>query len=220
MKNRTMDRQPARGRRIREFLTGRVNRGVLFRLALVLLVIGLGATLAVESRGNATRDLHWSNPQWGLPMNLPDSSNFFMLTPEVYRSAQPTAEALRAYEKLGIKTVINLRGEHSDRDLIRGTDLTLVEVPMRSDIIPDDKVIAVLKVMKDEPGPFLVHCQHGANRTGVILAMYRMVFENWSREQALDEMINGGYGFHRGNEAIIKYIQTVDLNKIRSALAS
>ena len=44
-------------------------------------------------------------------------------------------------------------------------------------------------------GPVLVHCKHGADRTGCIVALYRIVFQSWSKEAAIDEMHNGGYGF-------------------------
>ncbi|HET8706279.1 MAG TPA: hypothetical protein VFM46_08265, partial [Pseudomonadales bacterium] len=54
-------------------------------------------------------------------------------------------------------------------------------------------------------------CQHGADRTGVMSAMYRMVEQGWSKQEALDEMINGGYGFHPLWSNIIDYIKQVDI---------
>ena len=73
--------------------------------------------------------------------------------------------------------------------------------------------------MKDpERGPYLVHCQHGADRTGTMVAMYRMVIQGWSREKAVDELVNGGYGFHPMWKNILEYLQNVNVEKIQSAV--
>ncbi len=42
----------------------------------------------------------------------------------------------------------------------------------------------------------LVHCYHGADRTGLVVAMYRVIYQGWSLDAARSEMIDGGYGFH------------------------
>lgn len=42
----------------------------------------------------------------------------------------------------------------------------------------------------------VVHCWHGSDRTGAVIAAYRIVQQGWSQHDAIDEMINGGYGFH------------------------
>ncbi len=41
----------------------------------------------------------------------------------------------------------------------------------------------------------LLHCYHGSDRTGASVAMYRIIFQNWSTTDALAEMKHGGYGF-------------------------
>ncbi|UQZ89182.1 protein-tyrosine-phosphatase [Deltaproteobacteria bacterium Smac51] len=156
------------------------------------------------------------DPRWARPVSLPGSSNLFEVTPDFYRSAQTDAEAFKEYEKFGIKTVINLRAFHSDRDEVRGTGLNLIEVPIHTWSIEDDEVIAALWHIKNEPGPVMLHCWHGADRTGTVVAIYRMAFQGWSREEALDELINGGYGYHSIWKGIPKYIRSVDIDKIKA----
>ena len=87
--------------------------------------------------------------------------------------------------------------------------------------VRDEHVVRVLKILRDRSrGPFLVHCQHGADRTGLMMAMYRMVEQGWSREDAMREMTQGGYGFHKTWRNIVRYVQRVDVDKIRAGLVA
>lgn len=156
---------------------------------------------------------------WAKSVTLEHAENFYQVTEELYRAAQPTAAAMRTYEDYGIRTVINLRSFHSDEDEIAGTNLVLVELPTHAwKDFSDDYVIEVLQAIRKAQKPVLLHCQHGADRTGMIIAMYRIVEQGWSREAALDEMRNGDYGFHSIWQNIPDYIKSADIEKIRAAL--
>lgn len=156
---------------------------------------------------------------WAQPVELDASENFFKVTDDLYRAAQPTAAAMQAYEKFGIRTVINLRGFHSDKDEMAGTNMRLVELPTHTWAADDDEyVAAVLQAIRQAEKPVLVHCQYGADRTGMVMAVYRMVEQGWNREAALDEMLNGGFGFHSVWINISDYVRNVDIDKIRQLL--
>jgi Protein tyrosine/serine phosphatase len=181
-----------------------------FLLAMLLLLITAASPARAEDKPRDSR--------WAQPVALPQADNFYRVTPNLYRAAQPDAQAFREYESFGIKTVINLRANHSDKKKLAQTGLKLIEVPIDTWSLDDGEVIAVLRHIRNEPGPILVHCQHGADRTGTIMAMYRIIFQGWSREEALDEMINGGYGYHSIWTNLPKYIRGADLNRIRAVL--
>jgi protein tyrosine phosphatase (PTP) superfamily phosphohydrolase (DUF442 family) len=156
---------------------------------------------------------------WAAPVQLADSDNFFRVTEHLYRSAQPSAKGMRAYERFGIQTVINLRGFHSDVDEVRGTELTLLEIPTHTwDADKDEFTINALQAIRDSEKPVLVHCQHGADRTGLVIAAYRVVEYGWSKAEAVDELRNGGFGFHSIWQNIPEYIEQLDVEKIRNAL--
>jgi len=123
--------------------------------------------------------------------------NLHSLDDGVYRGAQPTAEGFRNLWNRGIYTVINLRSAHSDRDLIRGTGLAYFEIPMRPWDVDERKIRKFLKIILT-PGirPVFFHCEHGADRTGVMAAAYRVAVHCWSVEVAIDEMVYGPFGFH------------------------
>ena len=156
------------------------------------------------------------NPDWAQPVTLKDSDNFFKVAPCLYRSAQPSADAMKQYEAMGIRTVINMRALHSDNDEAEGTSLILQRVPINTWHIEDEDVVSVLTLLRTAQRPILLHCQHGADRTGLMMAMYRIVEQGWTKEAALDEMQNGGYGYHSIWTNIVEYIEEVDVERIRS----
>jgi protein tyrosine/serine phosphatase len=87
--------------------------------------------------------------------------------------------------------------------------------------ITRDGIISALKLIKSAEGrgPVLVHCKHGADRTGVVIAMYRILYQGWTKEQAVDEMENGGYNFHSIFINIPNFIKNANIADYKRALA-
>jgi protein tyrosine/serine phosphatase len=165
----------------------------------------------------------WSrDASWAVPLTLEGVPNLNRVAPNLYRSAQPTAEGFRAAENsLKLRAVLDLRSLHSDEDLIKGTQIRVNAVPMNAWSINTDDVIVALKVIKaaEAKGPVLVHCRHGADRTGVVIAMYRIVYQGWTKQQALDEMEHGGFNFHSVFANIPSFVQKADIAAYKRALA-
>lgn len=155
---------------------------------------------------------------WAQPINISAPENLYKVDDHLYRSGQPGKKGMKALERLGIRHVLNLREFHSDDDEAAGTNLKLHRVAMNAGLIKDEDIISALKVIKDADGPILVHCWHGSDRTGTVVAMYRIVFQNWSKAQALEELVSGGYGYHAVYANIPKYIEKVDPDHIRKVL--
>ncbi len=63
--------------------------------------------------------------------------------------------------------------------------------------------------------PILVHCQHGADRTGVMSVIYRVAVQGWSKEEAIREMVKGGINYHEIWINIPPWIRKLDIEKIR-----
>ena len=159
--------------------------------------------------------------QWAEPIDLAGVSNLYRISPLLYRSEQPTALGMRNLEKLGIRTVINLRAFHDDRDEVKGTSLRTERVKMLTWDIDDEHIIEVMRMLKKtENGPFLIHCQHGADRTGVMSAMYRVLEQGWTPDDALKELTNGGYHYHAMWKNIVRYVRSVDVVKLRESIDS
>ena len=184
----------------------------LVLLMVLLCLTGGGAFAASAPEADRPSD-------WARPVELPGSDNFYQVSDELYRAAQPDDNAMAAYDAYGIRTIINLRGFHSDKDEVKGTKLILVEIPVHTWKAGDDKVaVAALQAIRDAEKPVLVHCQHGADRTGLVIAMYRIVEQGWTREKALEELRNGGYGYHSIWRNIPEYLESVNIDAVRRAL--
>jgi protein tyrosine/serine phosphatase len=79
----------------------------------------------------------------------------------------------------------------------------------------DEDVIRWLQVVTDKSKqPIFVHCQHGADRTGTMVAIYRIIVEGWSKEEAIKELTEGGFGFHSIWDELVDYIQKLDVDEI------
>jgi len=157
--------------------------------------------------------------QWAIPIKMTGVDNLHKINDGLYRSAQPTKEGMMNLERMGIKRIINLRSFHSDSDELKGTALLNDALSVKTWHIEDEDVIRVLRILrKKENGPFLIHCQHGADRTGVMSAMYRIVVQGWSKDEAIKEMVDGGYGFHSMWSNIIQYVINVDVDMIKGEL--
>ncbi|UCG57389.1 MAG: tyrosine-protein phosphatase [Phycisphaerales bacterium] len=192
--------------------------------ALAVIMVGISAGgYVVLSRfdfaGSSTRGPQIQDQPsrtWAQPVELPGLPNLHKVSEDLYRGAQPTAEGMQQLKNLGVKTIINLRSLHSDRDEIGETKLRYVHIRMTPLGAEDEDVIRFLRVIADANStPAFVHCQRGADRTGLMCAIYRIVVQDWSKADAIEEMTNGGFGFYEGWENLIEYINDLNIAEIR-----
>jgi protein tyrosine/serine phosphatase len=155
---------------------------------------------------------------WASRVEICHLKNFYKLNDSIYRSEQPDEVDFVCLGRFGIKSVLNLRSHHLDSCLLDGTTIKPFTVKMVANNFTDNEIIQSLRILRNGPKPIVVHCLHGSDRTGVVIAMYRIIFENWTREQALDELQNGGYGFHKQYTNINRYINNADLDIIKRSL--
>ncbi|HBX49465.1 MAG: hypothetical protein A2275_16695 [Bacteroidetes bacterium RIFOXYA12_FULL_35_11] len=156
--------------------------------------------------------------KWAKKIQCEYLDNWYKISEDVHRSEQPSKNTFKKLEEAGIKSVLNFRLYHTDNDEAKNTKIDLYHIRMDASKIKDDEVIEALKIMKKAKKPILIHCKHGADRTGVMSAMYRIIEQGWTKQEALDELLNGGYGFHTVFKNIPEYIKNVDIEKIKSKL--
>jgi protein tyrosine/serine phosphatase len=117
---------------------------------------------------------------------------------------------------MGIKTVVNLRSFHSDQSQCAKEKLDYVEIREKAWHAEDEDAVAFLRVITDpDRQPVFVHCHHGSDRTGTMCAAYRIVVQGWSKDAAIREMTDGGYGFHPEWQNLIDYIRKMDVASLR-----
>jgi uncharacterized protein (TIGR01244 family) len=119
--------------------------------------------------------------------------NFHQVNENLYRGAQPQRGGLKKLSELGIKTVINLRGASEDTQKeqaeAEASGMRYFNIPLSALGRPTDEQIerALAIIDSRENWPVFVHCQRGADRTGVVIAAYRISHEQWTGEQAIAE---------------------------------
>jgi uncharacterized protein (TIGR01244 family) len=113
----------------------------------------------------------------------------------IYRGAQPKPEGFDTLRDRGVHTVINLRDDSVSDEQANAekAGLTYVHIPTNAARIEPEKIRQFLAAMQTSPRPVFVHCAVGCDRTGLEVAMYRIVIEKWPRQQAIDELYAHGY---------------------------
>ncbi len=132
----------------------------------------------------------------GNRIKIDDVPNFYRVSESLYRSGQPSREGFNEIAEMGIRTVINLRSFHSDSLLIENLDLNYYSIPMTIIEPDEEQKEQLLKIVSDSTRtPVLIHCFNGSDRTGSMVAYYRILNNGWSNEEALTEMTSGGFGY-------------------------
>jgi len=153
---------------------------------------------------------------WAQPVKLSGVPNLYRVSDELYRGDQPSPQGMQDLKDLGIKTIVNLRSFHSDRDEIGDTGLAYEHITMKAWHPEEKEAVRFLKIVTDpERTPVLVHCQHGADRTGTLVAIYRIAVQGWSKTEAIREMTEGGFGFHRIWSNLPRWIEKLDIDLIK-----
>jgi len=157
-----------------------------------------------------------TNRQWATDVNLEGMPNCHKVSDDLYRGAQPSEEGMRQLEKFGIKTVVNLRAFHSDRDELKDANLGSEHISVKPWHPEDEDVVRFLKIVTDKNRtPVFVHCQYGSDRTGTMCAIYRIAVQGWSKDEAIEEMTKGNFGFHEIWANLVDYIRGLDIEKIK-----
>ena len=124
--------------------------------------------------------------------------NFYQVDGNVYRGAQPDDRGFSYLSKIGVKTVIDLREAdgrgRAEEAVVKGLGMKYVNVPMTGLTPPTRSEISkILRILEDEKaGPVFVHCKRGADRTGAVIASYRIDHDRWDNARALREAMDRG----------------------------
>ncbi|CAI8737346.1 Protein tyrosine phosphatase [Pseudomonas sp. IT-347P] len=183
--------------------------------ALCLSLAALLHGLPAQAEATATaRPADWAQP-------VEVQYNLFQISPTLYRSALPDGGAVPLLKNLRVATVINFLPE-ADSSWLSEPGINQVQLPYRTNHVDDADVLKTLRAIQaaEANGPVLMHCKHGSDRTGLMAAMYRVVVQGWSKEDALSEMTQGGFGDSTHFKDGIRYMMQADIDKLRTALVN
>jgi len=188
-----------------------IMRRVLIGLLLSLLPARSGP-LAAQSTASAGPSAQVIHSAYGEKLKLAGLPNGGKITEALFRGAQPHTEGIEQLKKLGITTIVDLRGEN--RDLVEkekkeaeARGMRFVNIPVSGWSPPSNEQVAqFLSLFSNRKEKVFVHCRFGDDRTGVFVAAYRMSYDGWPAEQAMKEMYFFGFnGFwHPAMKAYIR----------------
>src|SRR5579862_4350247 len=142
--------------------------------------------------------------------------NFQKVNDGFYRGGQPSSDGFRYLASLGVKTVIDLReiGEHSqaqEAEWVEGDGMRYISIPLHGMSAPSDEVVVKILGILNDPaaGPVFVHCRRGADRTGTIVACYRIAHDHWENRKALEEARGMGMSvFERAMQGYVTHYKS------------
>ena len=158
-------------REILEPMAPRNGKFIVLTLSMILFGFAAGAQLATNT-------------------HLP---HFYQVNKSFYRGAQPTQSGIGLLGSLGVKTIINLRdvGEAigDEEQWAAKAGLHYFNLPMKGFGQPPDTLVQKILSLIDDPQnqPVFLHCRRGKDRTGTIVACYRIAHDNWTSRQATKE---------------------------------
>lgn len=152
------------------------------------------------------------------PVSAEGLSNLYQVSPTLYRSAMPEEPGFESLARLNIASVLSLRWDPDPALEPPQSGPRRLHIPIRTWNLDEEHVVAFLKLASDPANqPMLVHCKHGADRTGTMVAVYRIVVQGWSKEDALAEMKSERYGHHWLWSNLRRFIRKMDVERIRQA---
>ena len=141
--------------------------------------------------------------------------NLQIVSDRILRGGQPTDDGFKKLAERGVKTVIDLRwaDEHSiphEKQVVEADGMRFVSVPMKGIGAPTlEQVSQALRALEDSDNwPVFVHCRRGSDRTGTVLACYRISHDHWENQKALAEAKMYGLSrFERAMRGFIEHFQ-------------
>lgn len=157
---------------------------LILRVSAIILIAASGFGLNAQKR-SITKDL----------------PNFYRVNEFLYRGGQPTEAGVKELAKMGVKTIIDLRGADDkakrEESLAQNAGIRFLNKPLNNWFGPQDSTIAEIEKLINAPEnpPVFIHCKRGADRTGTVVAVYRMTHDKWTAQQANDEAKKFGFGW-------------------------
>lgn len=153
--------------------------------------------------------------EWSKPAVQSSVHNLYKVDDKLYRSAQPDSDDFKELNELDIRHDLNLRQYHGDTKYLKEVDIVEYRIPIQPFSMSYEQLVEAVRFIVNAKEPVLVHCRHGSDRTGTVVAGYRIAVQNWDKEDAIDEMIHGGYGHHEIFENLRELLRSLNVEQFK-----
>ncbi len=185
------------------------------RIIYLILSLCILAILINSCKTNISLNNNRQN-NWAKKEELKGLYNLYKIDANLYRSEQPDKVDMTTLKQYGINTIINLRHTRTDKHEAKNVKLNLVHIPINTWTISYDEIVNSIVAINIAKKPVLIHCLHGSDRTGCIAAAYRMTNCGWTKEEAIKEFLEGGFGYHeKWFPNILELINSIDVEKLK-----
>ncbi len=147
---------------------------------------------------------------------LTSIANFHQVDEQLWRGGQPGPEGLKELEDKGIKTIISFCGEESEsgiqeKETAESMGMNFYNLPLSVYQRPSDEIVLSFLdiVLTPDNQPVFVHCSSGRDRTGAMVAVYRILVYDWTIKQAYQEAKKYGFWPYHGTGELHKMIHQI-----------
>jgi uncharacterized protein (TIGR01244 family) len=150
--------------------------------------------------------------------NVTGIDNFAQVDDALYRGAQPSEDGVETLRQQGVRTIINLRDDPNPAEpaWAERAGITYIAIPSKATKVEPAKVAEFLQDVEHAPRPVFIHCRQGRDRTGLDVAVYRIVYQGWTRDAALKDLYDHGYHW-AVFPGIAKYVKSFDPQAVAPA---
>lgn len=151
---------------------------------------------------------------FGADNPAPDIHNFIKVNDHIYRGAEPSAVGVQELGAMGVKIVLDLReagtGAEAEQREVEKLHIKYINLPMKPFSAPTkaemERALSIL--INGGSDSVFVHCRRGKDRTGTVIACYRIQHDGWTNIHALEEAKSHGMSFtERGMRAYILHFK-------------
>jgi tyrosine-protein phosphatase SIW14 len=173
-----------------------------FPLSAAVVLLAAWIPARAQSAGTAEQHSTATPIEAAKKLSVSGVHNAGKVNDSLYRGAQPAKKGFVELKKLGVTAVVNLRtgqqGPAEERKEVESLKMSYVNIPVSGWSPPSNAQVAqFLALFKNSEGQkIFVHCHFGDDRTGVMIATYRIAVEHWTADQAIQEMLSFGFHHH------------------------
>lgn len=130
----------------------------------------------------------------------------------VYRGGKLDESDFDILKENSIRTIISLRGNDdltaTEKTIAENKGIRFINIPLSvlREPNPEEVELFLESVLKKENQPVYVHCTSGRDRTGAMIALYRVVVYGWGPKEAYEEAKSLGFWPYKGDEALKTFI--------------
>lgn len=141
-----------------------------------------------------------------------DIPNFYKIDDCLLRGGQPKEKGFNSLKSMGVKTILSLRGQNEEllreKELAQNLGMNFYNIPMSVYKQPsNEQITEFLGIVSDKSNlPVFVHCESGRDRTGAIVALYRVAIYGWGPKEAYKEAKKFGFWPYKGDAELKKFI--------------